>query len=185
MKSNFKTMMMAIACLGSVIFTSCSKDDNGAAPLLKFSAAKAELAPGASTQVTINNGTQPFTAKSTDEKVATVQVDKNKLTIKGIKDGPASIIVTDKNKMTGSVVVKVATPLTFDKATTTIQVNKEDVVTIKTGTAPYSAQVKDNKIATASVKDAKITIKGVKAGTTTVSCQSICKRRCSRYGQAI
>lgn len=169
MKSILKTTMMAICCLGSVVFTSCSKDDNNGASLLKFDVAKAEVAPGTSTDVIIKNGTQPFTAKASNEKIATVQVDKNKLVIKGIKEGQTSIIVTDKNKMSGTLLVNVATPLAFDKTTTTVEVGKEDVITIKTGKAPYTAKVKDNKIATATVKDAKITIKGVKAGTTTIS----------------
>ena len=55
------------------------------------------------------------------------------------------------------------------KTSLNIAVGKEDVVNIKTGQAPYTVNVKDNKIATATVKDAKITIKGVKAGTTTVN----------------
>lgn len=127
------------------------------------------MAPSASANVTIGNGTQPFTVKSTDEKVATVKVDKNVMTVTGVKEGKASITVTDKNKRFGTISVNVITPLAFDKTSLNIAVGKEDVVNIKTGQAPYTVNVKDNKIATATVKDAKITIKGVKAGTTTVN----------------
>ena len=139
MKMNFKTMMMAVCCLGATMFASCDKDDNKDSHL-KFSAAKVELAPGATTNVTIGNGAQPFTVKSTDDKTATVKINKN--------------------------VVK---PLSFDKPQVTVSAGKEEVVNIKSGKAPYTVQVKDTKIATATVKDAKITIKGVKAGTTTIS----------------
>ncbi len=168
MKMNFKTMMMAVCCLGATMFASCDKDDNKDSHL-KFSAAKVELAPGATTNVTIGNGAQPFTAKSTDDKTATVKINKNIMTITGVKEGKASIIVTDKNKMTGTVAVNVVKPLSFDKPQVTISAGKEEVVNIKSGKAPYTVQVKDTKIATATVKDAKITIKGVKAGTTTIS----------------
>lgn len=53
--------------------------------------------------------------------------------------------------------------------TVTVGIGKEEVVMVKSGTAPYTATVKDSKIATVSVKDAKVTVKGVKAGSTTVT----------------
>ena len=169
MKSVFKTMVMAALCLGTVTLASCSDDNGDKNTGLKFSTTTVNVAPSASTNVTIGNGTQPFTVKSTDEKVATVKVDKNVMTVTGIKEGKASITVTDKNKRFGTISVNVITPLAFDKTSLNIAVGKEDVVNIKTGQAPYTVNVKDNKIATATVKDAKITIKGVKAGTTTVN----------------
>ncbi len=168
MKTIFKTMMMAACCLGVAVFTSCGDDDNNNSGL-KFSVAKVEVAPGATANVTIGNGTQPFTVKSTDEKTATVKVDKNTITVTGVKEGKASIIVTDKNKLSGTLAVNVVTPLSFDKANVSVEVGKEDVVAIKSGKAPYTVSVKDTKTATATVKDDKITIKGVKAGTTTIS----------------
>ena len=77
----------------------------------------------------------------------------------------------NKNKNSGkiTVTVKAVSGLDFDKKSVTINVEKEDVVTIKGGTAPYTVESKDSKIATASVKDDKVTIKGVKAGTTTIT----------------
>ena len=107
MKSIFKTMAMAALCLGTVAFTACSDDDDDNNTSLKFSAAKVELAPNASANVTIGNGTQPFTVKSTDEKTATVKVDKNIMTVTGVKAGKATIVVNDKNKLTGTIAVTV------------------------------------------------------------------------------
>lgn len=168
MKSVFKTVVMAVLCLGTVAFVSCSDDDDDNNSGLKFSVTKVEVAPNASANVTVANGTQPFTVKSTDEKIATVKVDKNIMTVTGVKEGKVSIVITDKNKLSGTISVNVVTPLAFDKTSSSVAVDKEDVVTIKTGQAPYTVSVKDSEIATATVKDAKITIKGVKAGTTTV-----------------
>ena len=169
MKSIFKTMVMAALCLGTVTLASCKDDNEDKNTGLKFSTTKVNVAPSASANVTIGNGTQPFTVKSTDEKVATAKVDKNILTVTGVKEGKASITVTDKNKRFGTISVNVVTPLAFDKTSINIAVGKMEDVNIKTGKAPYMVTSKDPKIATATVKDAKISIKGVKAGTTTVN----------------
>lgn len=168
-KSFFNTMMLAVCCLGSAVFVSCDKNDDNKPTTLKFSTAKVEVAPTATSSVTIGNGTQPFMAKSSDEKIATVKVDKNMLIITGIKEGKATIVVTDKNKLSGNLPVNVVTPLAFDKSTVNVGVGKEEVVTVTSGTAPYTVSVKDKRIAAASIKDSKITIKGVKAGNTTIT----------------
>ena len=169
MKSVFKTMVMAALCLGTVTLASCSDDNGDKNTGLKFSTTKVNVAPSASANVTIGNGTQPFTVKSTDEKVATAKINKNILTVTGVKEGKASITVTDKNKHFGTISVNVVTPLAFDKTSVNIAVGKMEDVNIKTGKAPYMVTSKDPKIATATVKDTKISIKGVKAGTTTVN----------------
>lgn len=167
-KTIFKSMMMAVCCLGIVTLASC-KDDKEDNKSLKFSVAKVEVAQGASAKVTIGNGTQPYTAKSTNEKFATVKVDKNIMTIMGVAAGKASIVVTDKNKKTGTLSVNVFNPISFDKQNVTVTSGKEEVVTIKSGKAPFMVNVKDKKIATATEKGGKITVKGVKAGTTTIT----------------
>lgn len=167
-KTIFKSMMMAVCCLGIATLASCKddKDDNKG---LKFSVAKVEVAQGASAKVTIGNGTQPYTAKSTNEKLATVKVDKNMMTVTGVAVGKASVVVTDKNKKTGTLSVNVFAPVSFDKQTITVPAGKEGVVAIKSGKAPFTVNVKDKNIATAMEKDGKITVKGVKAGTTTIT----------------
>lgn len=100
-KNVFKSMVLAACCLGSVVLASCSKDDDNN-PGLRFSAAKVEVAQGATATVKITSGTQPFTAKSSDDKLATVKVDKNMMTVTGVKAGKGTIMVTDKNKQTGA-----------------------------------------------------------------------------------
>lgn len=95
-------------------------------------------------RVTVKNGTQPFTVKSSDEKIATVKVEKEKITVTGVAGGTATISVVDKNQTTGSFTVTVkaaAEKLEFDKAEVTVGVEKEEVVTVKSGTAPYTVKV--------------------------------------------
>jgi uncharacterized protein YjdB len=153
-------------------FASCDKDDNKKVDnILKFKPDKVEVLIGKSDTVTVNGGTAPYTVVSSDSKIASAKVDRSTITITGVKDGSATVMVTDKDKNSGkiTVTVKAASGLDFDKKSVTVNVGKEDVVTIKGGTAPYTAESKDSKIATASVKEGKVTIKGVKAGTTTIT----------------
>ena len=62
-----------------------------------------------------------------------------------------------------------AKTLTFDKKEIEVKATESAVVTIKSGVAPYTAEVKDKTIATATVEADKVTVKGVKAGTTTIT----------------
>ena len=172
MKSFISSVVMAALCLGSFVFTSCDKNDNKTPDPLTFSVTKAEVEVSKTVEVTVKNGTQPFTVKSSDEKIATVAVDKEKITVTGVAAGTATISVTDNNKAIGSFTVEVkaaAEKLEFDKAEVTVGVEKEEVVTVKSGTAPYTVKVSDEAVATATVSESAITVKGVKAGTVTVT----------------
>lgn len=167
-KTIIKTMMMAAACLTTVAFVSCSDDDDDNRTM-KFSTSKVEVGIGSTQTVAVAGCTNPLTVKSSDEKTAVVSVDKSAITVKGVAAGTAAITVTDAKKQTGTINATVKEMLTFDKTTLSVSVGKEGTVTVKSGTAPYTVSVKDSKIATATVKDAVVTIKGVKAGTTTVT----------------
>ena len=136
---------------------------------MKFSAAKVEVIPMGTANVTIANGTQPFTVKSSDMKLATVTVDKNTLTVTGFKEGKGTIMVTDKNKVMGTLPFTVVAPLSFDKSMVEVEATTEVMVMVKSGTKPYTVMVKDPGTATATVKDDKVTIKGVKKGSTMVT----------------
>lgn len=165
----------SITCLSLVLsvltfaFISCSDDDDDNKSNFKFNPDKVEVEIGKTAEVSVSGGTVPYTVASSDSKIATVSIDSSKIKITGVKVGKATILVTDKEKKTGSIAVTVVKNLDFDKKTVSLTTGKEDVVTVKNGTAPYTVQVKDSKIATATVKDDKVTIKAVKAGTTTVT----------------
>ena len=171
MKSFFSSVVMAALCLGSFAFVSCDKDDNKTTSQLSFSATKTEAQVGKTATVTVKNGAQPYTVKSGDEKVATVNVDKATVTVTGVADGKTTITVTDKNKLTGTftVEVKASSALEFDKSSLTVGVGKEGVVTVKTGTQPYTVKSGDEKIATVKVDKAAVTVTGVKAGSTKIT----------------
>lgn len=166
-KTVFKTMMMATVCLGSMVFASCDKDD--ASKSMMLSATTAEVAIDSTKTITVYNATTPLTTTSSDSTIAKATVDKSTVIVKGIKAGTATIVVTDANKQTASLSVTVKEMLTFDNATLKVTAGKEGTINVKSGTAPYTVAVKDAKVATATVKDAVITVKGVAAGSTTLT----------------
>lgn len=171
MKSFFSSVLMAALCLGSFVFASCDPKDKTPDPLT-FSETKVEVEAGKVVEVSVKNGTQPFTAKSSDEKATSVKVEKEKIIVTGVAAGTATINVTDSEQAVGAFTVEVkaaAEKLEFDKAEVAVAVEKEAAVTVKSGTAPYSVTVKDNAVATASVNESTITVKGIKAGSTTVT----------------
>ena len=159
-----KFTMAFFACVLAVTMGSCDKNDDPKVPDLKCTPSKVEVAPGKTATVTVSGGTAPFTVTSSDSKIATAKADKNTITITGVKNGTATILISDSKKLTGKVPVMVkdmASELDFDK--------KSISVTVKGGSAPFTATAKDTKIATVTIKDGKIIIKGVKAGSTSVT----------------
>lgn len=177
MKFKMKFFGLAAAIVCCVLATSsCSKDDDNKIPrvqMLRFNPAKVEVTVNSTALVTVSGGTAPYTVKSGDTRIATVKSDKNKITIAGVKAGNAVITVTDKKGMNGKLTVTVTEKrnagLDFDKKSVTVGVGKQETIAVKNGAAPYTVTVKDVKTATALVKDGKVMVKGVKAGTTTVT----------------
>ena len=101
---------MSLLCLSLALvaftFTSCD-DDEKTEVALQFDKATVEVTVGETSIVTVNNGTSPFTAVPAATDIATVTVDNKKVSIKGVKVGTTTITVTDKDKNTGKINVKV------------------------------------------------------------------------------
>ncbi len=166
-KNVLKTVLAASCCLGAIVFASCDNDDNKKPASLKFSETTVNVNPGQSASVTVNNGTAPYKAVVSDEKIATVKVDSKTLTVNGVKEGVALVSVSDSLGLKGSITVNVKnTLLDVDKVRLTVGIGKEGVVTVKSGAAPYTATVEDASVATATVNGSAVTVKGLKAGTT-------------------
>lgn len=172
-KRLFRTMLMAISCVSLFAFVACSDDDDDKVnETLKIKPEKIEIVVEETGKAVISDGTAPYTVAISDKDIAKAEMDADTVVITGLKEGSAIITITDKNKFSGKVTVTVKEApevLSFDKDEVTIEVDKDAVVTVEGGTAPYTATVGDETVATAEVSEDKITIKGVKVGTTTVT----------------
>lgn len=165
MKNLLTAVMITLFCLGGIVVSSCTNDDDYIRNL-KFSVDKLELSPTATFKVTIENGTAPFNAKSVNDGTVSVKVDGNVLTITGEKVGRTSIIVSDANKLSGTLPVKVTMPLLVSKHEVKVAVGKEEAFQVKTGLPPYEVRVQDKGIASVTVRDNVVIVKGIKAGMT-------------------
>lgn len=172
-KFKYSKLVAALFCsIFALTITSCDDDDDAPVDVLKCTPEQVEVAPGATATVTVSGGTEPYTVASGDSEIVTAKIDKNVITLTGVSEGTTNIVVTDNNnlKATVSVSVKDAEPeLDFDKSEVAMAAGAEESVTVSGGTAPYTAVSGDEEIATVEVSDGVITIKGVKAGTTTVT----------------
>lgn len=167
-KNKFMKIMAAAFCaLFAVIMTSCDDDDDNG---IHCNPGKVEVEVGKTQTVTLSNGTEAYTVKSSDETIAKATVEKSTMTVSGVKEGKCTIMVTDSKKLTAAVNITVkAAGLTFSKTSIEVAKDKEATITVSDGTAPYTATSKDTKVATVSVKDNTVVVKGVKAGKTTVT----------------
>lgn len=74
---------------------------------LDFDKKSVSVAVGEEETVTVIGDTMPYTATATDTEIATVTVQDDKITIKGVKTGTTSVTVTDNDKKTGTISVTV------------------------------------------------------------------------------
>ncbi len=158
-----------LTCVFAMAVTSCD-DDEPKDPELKFDPAAVEVAPGDAVSVIVSEGSAPFTVISGDEAIATASVDDNTITITGVEEGTTTITVTDAMSLKGEIAVTVAIPgLVFDKTELSMDIDMEEIVTVTGGESPYTVTVENPEIASASVTDDKISVKGIKAGSTSIT----------------
>ena len=163
----FKFATLIVCAVFAMTFTSCT-DDNKLSTI-KFNPSAVAIAVGNSQNVTVSGGTGTYTAKSSNENVAKVTVNKSKITVSGIATGKATVTVTDSKNASNSFNVIVDKGVVVDKTSVSISVGQECVVAVSGGATPYTVVSANTKIATASISSGKITIKGVAAGKTAVT----------------
>lgn len=174
-RSIFKAMSLAILCLGALGLASCGDDNDDPTPSeeMKLSATKVKIAPEEAVRINATNCTEPLTAVTGNEKVATATVNGKTITVLGVAEGATTVTVTDQGHKTALITVTIknhtAMGITFDRDAVTVGVGKDAIIYIRTGSMPFSVVSSDNTVATATVKDSKITVKGIKAGTATLT----------------
>ena len=104
-RKKFLTLAAALLCgvVSAIAFTSCDDDDDPKTTSLRLNPAKVEVTVGATANVSVSGGAEPYTVKSADEAVATVKANKSSITVTGVKAGTTTVLVSDKNKQTGSL----------------------------------------------------------------------------------
>ena len=133
------------------------------------------LSPIEAKNVYIKNGTAPYEVNALNKKIALIKLynDRNFFVVTGVYSGETEIVVTDKNKKTAKITVKVKgqklSALKFSKASVGLSVGKMEKVNIQSGAYPYKASAEDNNIVKVDVSDATITIKALKVGTTVIN----------------
>ncbi len=107
MKNNFKTMALALCCLGMAAFTACDNDDKQTTATLAFNPTEVEVEVDATTEVVVSGGAEPYTVTTSSAEIATATVENSEITITGVADGEATITVKDANNVTGTIPVTV------------------------------------------------------------------------------
>lgn len=106
-KNLSKSLAVGVTAIALMLScASCHKKDNDSITL-KFDKSNVEMAVGATTDVTVSKGVSPYTAVSSDIKVATTKVNASVITITGVAKGVSTISVTDKNNNKGNFSVTV------------------------------------------------------------------------------
>lgn len=159
--------VMLATMIALVSLNSCSDDDPKAVGFGEFDVTKTmQLTVGTDSTLTIT-GNGVYVPTSTDENVATATVTGDKLVVKAISAGDATITVTDKENQTNKFKVTVINKLTVNKETVNIYLGGSATVTILTGNGGYMFEPGiDETIATAEIAGEIITIKSLKEGET-------------------
>lgn len=168
MKSIKFPRIQAVSLAAILLTSMVSCDDSDVIRGLECNPSNVEVEVGDVVSVDITGGVAPFSVVSSDEDIATAEIDGSTLSITGVNVGESAIYVYDANGLEGSVDVIVKEPveyLDFDKNSLSLHVGDEESVTVSGGVAPYTATVNDENIATAIVDEDIVTIKGIGVGS--------------------
>ena len=172
MKNIIKKFGLAIACM-AIIYTGCKDDEKKEPVAPTFSPAAVEVAEGSAVNATIVSGKEPFTVKSSDDTKAKATVDGKTITVTGVTVGAASIIVTGSDNGSANLAVAIlkadANAPVLSTNALELEVDFSATVEITGGTAPFTAESSDSKIATVSVSENTVTVKGIDGGTALVT----------------
>lgn len=92
--------------LSFFVFTACSDDDDNN---LALESSEVSVDLGGTTTVKITNGNGDYKVTPADATIATATVTNDIITITGVKAGETTLAVTDKEKKTATLKVKVVT----------------------------------------------------------------------------
>jgi hypothetical protein len=143
-------------------------------PLTSTSPSAVTIAANSVTNLySISGGTPPYSARSSDESVATASVPLGTtgLVITGLSGGAATVVVTDSKGAVLNIAVTVPAPnalYSTAPASITMAIGASGSYTIAGGTAPYSVSSSDAGAVRASVAGNSLSILAASGGTSTV-----------------
>jgi hypothetical protein len=138
---------------------------------LHLSSAALSIAKGERGFVEITSGSGHYSAQSSNETVATVEIYENGVFVKALAVGTATITVTDtKSNQTATVEVTVKIPdLLLDLEELSVTKGQITTFGIYSGSGHYSVQSSDDNVATAYIDGDDITIIPQGLGTATIT----------------
>lgn len=117
------------------------------------------VATGAAPVYSIGGGSGPYSATSSNVAVATVSVLGTSLTITGAAPGNANVVVRDAAGATQTIAVTVNSGLlSVSPNAATALIGDTLTAVVSGGTPPYTAQVTNTAVATASVTGSMLTV---------------------------
>ena len=122
--------------------------------------------------ITVLTGIPDYDAVTSDDKVATVSVSNNIVTITGVAAGNAVITVSDSNLDSITITVIVGSVFSVDPASVTISIGETANATISDNTGVYTASSSDSSIATVSISGTLVEITGVAQGSAIITVQN-------------
>ena len=128
------------------------------------------LSVGKTSSCKISGGTRPYSAASSNTAVATVSpLSGDTISVTGVSAGSATITISDGEANNVTVAVTVAPSLSVTPTDLTLTAGTTGSGTISGGIRPYTAASSDETVATVSVGDGVLLIKGVSAGSATIT----------------
>ena len=135
------------------------------------------LKEGTKDTITIGDGKTTFAVRSDNPKIATCSIDKkdkSKMIVNAIKQGVATIILTDTKKNESSmlqvtVVDKNTTDLTLSVTELDLNTESSASVLITSGSGNYTVESSNSEVATAECTDNTILVTAHTVGTATIT----------------
>ena len=125
---------------------------------------------GDAPKVTIKQGSRNYSVTSDNTPYVTASVKGSEITITGVKEGTATVTVTDNDtSLNKDISITVVKALSVGVSQLTIFKGDAQKVTIKQGSGNYSVTSNKPTCLTVSVKSNEITLTGVNAGNAIVT----------------
>ena len=144
----------------------------GSSPLGFYTSApdSITLAKGNQSNYSVGGGVSPYTATSSDNRVASVNLSGTSMSVAAVGFGTATISIRDSGGSTLSVAVTVAGSSSEDLFTTapaTLSMSAGSTLSFSVGggAQPYSVTSTDSRVVTGAISGTTLTVSALKSGT--------------------